>query len=59
VEPESLQNKPRVLVILGPTGIGKTKVSLFIAQKFDGEIVSADAMQIYKVLGIRFELANT
>lgn len=35
-----------LVVILGATGTGKTKLSLEIAQKFGGEIISADSMQV-------------
>ena len=41
-----------VVVVLGATGAGKSKLALEIAQKFGGEIVSADAMQMYKGLDI-------
>ena len=37
----------KLLVILGPTGTGKTDLALEIAKKFDGELVSADSRQIY------------
>ncbi|GLV32183.1 uncharacterized protein CBL_11860 [Carabus blaptoides fortunei] len=43
--------KPLV-VILGSTGTGKTKLSLELAQKFEGEILSADSMQVYTGLDI-------
>ncbi|MBU0997684.1 MAG: tRNA (adenosine(37)-N6)-dimethylallyltransferase MiaA [Firmicutes bacterium] len=42
----------KLIVIVGPTAVGKTSLSLEIAQQFDGEIVSADAMQFYKGLDI-------
>ncbi|KAI6660947.1 hypothetical protein LOD99_13670 [Oopsacas minuta] len=42
----------KLVVILGSTGTGKTDLSLRIAQKFNGEIVNADSMQIYKSLDI-------
>lgn len=42
----------KVLVIVGPTGIGKTELSLEIAQKYNGEIISGDSIQIYKELNI-------
>ncbi|XP_044758814.1 tRNA dimethylallyltransferase [Coccinella septempunctata] len=45
-------SKLPLVVILGATGSGKTKLSLEIAQKFGGEIISADSMQIYKGLDI-------
>ena len=41
-------NKPKVLVILGPTATGKSDLAVRLAQKFNGEIVSADSRQIYK-----------
>lgn len=44
--------KQKVIVICGPTASGKTKLSIEIAKKIDGEIVSADSMQIYKEMNI-------
>ena len=41
-----------ILVIVGPTAVGKTDLSIAIAQRLDGEIISADSMQIYKGLDI-------
>lgn len=41
-----------LIVILGPTSSGKTALSLSIAKKFNGEIVSADSRQVYKRLDI-------
>ena len=43
---------PPVVVVLGATGAGKSKLALELAQKFGGEIISADAMQMYKGLDI-------
>jgi len=43
---------PRVAVIMGPTGVGKTEVGIEIAQKIGAEIVSADSRQIYKYMDI-------
>lgn len=37
-----------IIQILGPTGVGKSNVALFLAQQFYGEIISADSMQVYK-----------
>ncbi len=45
-------NKPKVIVICGPTASGKTALSIELAKKIDGEIVSADSMQIYKYMDI-------
>ncbi|MBQ9313851.1 MAG: tRNA (adenosine(37)-N6)-dimethylallyltransferase MiaA [Clostridia bacterium] len=44
--------KPKVVVIVGPTASGKTAVSIELAKKINGEIVSADSMQIYKYMDI-------
>ena len=41
-----------VLVVIGPTASGKTALSVELAKAFDGEIVSADSMQIYKHMDI-------
>ena len=41
-----------VIVILGPTAVGKTKMSVEIAKKIKGEIINADSTQIYKDLDI-------
>ena len=42
----------RTVVILGPTGSGKTGVSIEIAKKIGGEIISADSRAIYKEMDI-------
>lgn len=41
-----------LLVILGPTATGKTELSLHVAKKINGEIISADSMQIYRDMDI-------
>ena len=41
-----------VIVILGPTCVGKTKLSVELAKKINGEIINADSTQIYKDLDI-------
>ncbi len=41
-------NKPPLLVILGPTGSGKSDLAIKIAKRFNGEIVNADSRQVYK-----------
>ncbi|MCG2729933.1 MAG: tRNA (adenosine(37)-N6)-dimethylallyltransferase MiaA [Acetobacterium sp.] len=45
-------NKPKVLVLVGPTASGKTALGVALAKKLDGEIISADSMQIYKYMNI-------
>ncbi len=42
----------KVLVIVGPTGVGKSELSLKLAKKYNGEIISGDSIQIYKELNI-------
>ena len=45
-------NKPKVIVICGPTASGKTALSIELAKKINGEIISCDSMQIYKDMNI-------
>ena len=47
-----MSSKPKVIVICGPTASGKTKLGIEVANKIDGEIISADSMQIYKYMNI-------
>lgn len=47
-----LENSIKVVSIVGPTASGKTKLAVKLAKKFNGEIVSADSMQIYKGMQI-------
>lgn len=49
---EALDKKEKLVVLLGPTAVGKTKTSIELAKKFDGEIISGDSMQIYKGMDI-------
>ena len=44
--------KPQLIVLTGPTAVGKTKLSIMLAKKLSGEIISADSMQIYKHMDI-------
>ena len=45
-------DKPKVIVVCGPTASGKTALSIELAKKIDGEIISCDSMQIYKDMNI-------
>ncbi|MBN2396883.1 MAG: tRNA (adenosine(37)-N6)-dimethylallyltransferase MiaA [Deltaproteobacteria bacterium] len=45
-------SRPFLIVITGPTGVGKTDLAIRLAERFDGEIVSADSMQVYRYLDI-------
>ena len=42
----------RIIVLLGPTAVGKTKIAIKLALGLDGEVVSADSMQLYKKMSI-------
>ena len=45
-------DKPKVIIIMGPTACGKSEVAIKLAKKFGGEIISADSRQIYRGLDI-------
>lgn len=45
-------SKIKIVSIVGPTASGKTKLSISLAEKFNGEIISADSMQVYKEFNI-------
>ena len=42
----------KIIVIVGPTGVGKTKLSIELAKHYNGEVINADSMQIYQNLNI-------
>ncbi len=44
--------KKPLIVLTGPTAVGKTKLSIALAKAVDGEIISADSMQVYKYMDI-------
>lgn len=48
----SNNTKPLLVVIVGPTAVGKTELSIELAKKVDGEIISGDSMQVYKGMDI-------
>src|SRR3989338_7673125 len=45
-------NYNKIIVILGPTASGKTKLAVELAREFNGEIVSADSRQVYKGMDV-------
>ena len=52
-EAVTTENAPiRILVIAGPTAVGKTAFALEAAKRYGGEIVSCDSMQIYRYMDI-------
>ncbi|PKU61649.1 tRNA dimethylallyltransferase 9 [Dendrobium catenatum] len=46
------EKKKKVIVITGPTGAGKSRLALNLAKRLDGEIISADSVQIYRGLDV-------
>lgn len=46
------ENKPKLLILAGPTATGKTKLSIQLGKELSGEIISADSMQVYRGMDI-------
>jgi tRNA dimethylallyltransferase len=49
---KEIGSKPKLLVLVGPTAVGKTKLSLELAHQYDCEIISGDSMQVYRGMDI-------
>jgi tRNA dimethylallyltransferase len=49
---QDLNNKPKIVIIVGPTAVGKTDISIATAKALNGEIISADSAQVYKYMDI-------
>ncbi|MCD7843768.1 MAG: tRNA (adenosine(37)-N6)-dimethylallyltransferase MiaA [Clostridiales bacterium] len=49
---QSLQSPPKILAVVGPTASGKTRLGVALAHALDGEVVSADSMQVYRRMDI-------
>jgi len=47
-----VNEETKLIIILGPTAAGKTKLAIELAKKIDGEIISADSMQVYRGMDI-------
>jgi tRNA dimethylallyltransferase len=47
-----MENKQPLIIILGPTASGKTKLAIDLATKINGEIISADSRQVYRGMDI-------
>ena len=47
-----MDSKQKLLVIIGPTAVGKTNLSIEMAKRYNGEIISGDSMQIYRGMDI-------
>jgi tRNA dimethylallyltransferase len=46
------QTRPVIVIIVGPTGVGKTRLAIELAEDLGGEIISADSMQVYRYMDI-------
>lgn len=45
-------DRPRVVILLGPTGVGKSRLAIELAEELGGEIINADSMQVYRYMDI-------
>ncbi|XP_059430530.1 tRNA dimethylallyltransferase 2 isoform X2 [Corylus avellana] len=52
VRPENVEEKPKLVVIMGPTGSGKSRLAIDLASNFPIEIINADSMQVYQGLDV-------
>lgn len=55
---QGVGTKPKVLILTGPTGVGKTKASLALAERLNGEVISADSVQVYRGLDVGSDKAS-
>ena len=49
---QNIESKKPLIILTGPTAVGKTKMSIDLAHRINGEIISADSMQVYKYMDI-------
>ena len=47
-----MNQKNKMIILTGPTAVGKTALSIALAKKIKGEIISADSMQVYRYMDI-------
>ncbi|KAE8037487.1 hypothetical protein FH972_010073 [Carpinus fangiana] len=52
VRPENVEEKPKLVVVMGPTGSGKSRLAIDLASHFPIEIINADSMQVYQGLDV-------
>jgi tRNA dimethylallyltransferase len=46
------RERPRLVIFLGPTGVGKSRIAIELAEELGGEIINADSMQVYRYMDI-------
>ena len=51
-DPSASSTRPPVIVVTGPTGAGKTEIAIALAERWGGEIVNADSMQVFRYMDI-------
>lgn len=47
-----MDKRPKIIVLTGPTGVGKTEMSLVLAETYRGEIINSDSMQFYREMDV-------
>ena len=47
-----MENRTPLIILTGPTAVGKTELSVRLAEQINGEIISADSIQIYRYMDI-------
>lgn len=52
LQEQGKENQKKLIILTGPTAVGKTGLSIQLAKAIDGEIISADSMQVYKYMDI-------
>lgn len=57
--PTATPARPKVVIITGPTAVGKTKLGLELAKRLGGEIISADSVQVYRGLDVGSDKVST
>jgi tRNA dimethylallyltransferase len=50
--PKTVEAKPKILVIVGPTASGKSELAVNLAKKYQGEVLSVDSRQVYRLLDV-------
>ncbi len=48
----TITDRPRLVIVIGSTGVGKSRLAVGLAEEFGGEIINADSMQVYKYMDI-------